>query len=427
MATAEGTRRLLTRAMGSGALHQANVRLLGPSGLSCAALGFGGYRIGGGPAQRTHALALRSALLAGINLVDTSAHYAATSDGPRAGHGLSEALIGHTVAELIDSGEICRDEVVLCTKLGHVARGDVAPPESVSISPHGSHGGDDWHSVHPSFVQAEVRASYDRLGFAPDFVLLHNPEYFLSQRLRQRAPIADAWDEMYDRLERAFGALEALCEEGKIASGYGVSANFLSCQVSTTGKPNLYEALQLERVIGAAEAAAGGTGKHRLQLVQMPLNLLEGGAVLGRGGAVPEAADGDVATARRLGVGVIVNRPMNAIPIPGMASGDWGRSGANHVRLRDAKPMGTVEALLKRVLLEELGFEASTSLQQAELRLVSSAQVASCLCGMRAESYVEDAVHVLKQTPLDDALVQAAFRKARQAVEELGGQTRGLW
>merc|ERR1719254_82393 len=98
---------------------------------------------------------------------------------------------------------------------------------------------------------------------------------------------------MYERLERAFGALEALCDQGAIGHGYGVSANFLSCLFSTTGRPNIYEALALDRVLDAAARAAGGRDRHRLQLVQLPLNAVESGAVLGRGEAVPEAAEGD--------------------------------------------------------------------------------------------------------------------------------------
>lgn len=428
MATAEGTRRFLARAADSGALHLANVRTLGRTRLTCAAVGFGAYRVGGGdPAQvKAHMSALRAALRAGVNLIDTSSHYSAATGAPGGGHGDSERLIGKAIAEAITGGEAAREELIVCTKVGHVARGASPPESSVSISPQG--GSDDWHSIHPSFVETEVRASAERLGTAPDFVMLHNPEYFLSAQMLKRVKIADAWDEMYDRLRLAFGALEKLCDEGVIGNGYGVSGNFLSCSFSTSGRPNLYEALAVDRVVDMAAVAAGGPDAHRLKLVQLPFNLLEGGAVLGRGKAVAEASEGDCTVASRLGLAVVGNRPLHGIPLPGMASGDWGRQGASHIRFREAKPMGTVEALLKRVLVEKLSIDGNVPMQEAALRLALSApSLSCCLCGSRRESYVDDVAAALRAAPFTAEQVSQTLQAARQAAAELGGTPRRFW
>ncbi|CAK0819664.1 unnamed protein product, partial [Prorocentrum cordatum] len=431
MATIEGTARLLRRAVERGALHPANVRALGDSRLSCAALGFGAYRVGGGD-ETAHHGALSAALRAGVNLVDTSSHYSAGGGKPGGGHGASERLVRRVLADAAEAGQVCREGVVICTKLGHVERGAEPPPESVVIAQQGDVHGEDWHSIDPGFVEAEVRASGERLGTPPDFVLLHNPEYFLSAQLVKRVPIADAWDEMYDRLERAFGALEALCDEGAIGHGYGVSGNFLSCLFSTTGRPNLYEALALDRVVDAAARAArrrGGSG-HRLRLAQLPLNVFESGAVLGRGAAVPEAAGGDCAAAAGLKVALMSNRPLNALPMPGVSAGDWGRS-ASHLRLRDARPMGAVESLLRRVLSEALaegGGGDALPLQQLSLRLsLSAPSVACCLNGMHDARYVQDAAAVLQAAPFSAEQTVRALQAARSAAEELGCERRGLW
>jgi len=431
MASAEGTARFLRRAVERGALHSSNWRRFGPD-LSCAAVGFGAYRVGGGDKELVHAAALRAAFRAGVNLVDTSSHYCAAADGPNNGHGASERLIGRVIAKALDTGEVERDEVIVCTKLGHVARGVDAPPDAVPVGGGFQGGGDDWHCIHPEFVAAEVLASRERLGITPDFVLLHNPEYFLSSKLRQRAPIADAWDEMYERLKLAFQALEALCDEGAITSGYGVSANFLSCLFSTTGRPNLYEALALDRVLDAAATAAGPQRAHRLKIVQLPLNAVESGVILGRGTAVPEAAEGDCSLAARLGVNVVANRPINALPLPGVSSGDWGRGGASHLKLREARPMGTVESLIQRVLLEKLFDDKLPSptppLQQVALRLTTSAPSVACtLCGVRTEQYLHDAIAVLKEPPFSSEQVTSALGAVRSAAEELGCAKRGLW
>lgn len=425
MATVEGTRRILGRAVNQGMVHAMNIRALGP--LSCAALGFGAYRIGGGDKEPVHRAALRSALRAGVNLIDTSSHYSAIAGGA---HGASERLIGQVVAEAMQAGDVTRDELVICTKLGHAAQG-AAPPGGVLVNPNNTN---IWHSIDPEFVDTEVRASRERLGTPPDFVLLHNPEYFLQDQLHKKVPIADAWGEMYEKLQLAFQKLEVLCKEGMITTGYGVSGNFLSCYFSITGRPNLYEALALDRVVDAA-AAAAGTKAHRLKLVQLPLNVFENGAVLGRGGVVPEATKGDCTLADELGVAVVTNRPLNALPMPNVSSGDWNQTGASYLRLADKKPMGSTEALLKRVLLEALSEEGSSiqhsksaSLQQLALHLAMSAPSVSCsLCGTRSETYVEDATAVLRQPPLSAAQVLRAFTAIRTLAEELGCETKGLW
>merc|ERR1712194_533464 len=122
-----------------------------------------------------------------------------------------------------------------------------------------------------------------------------------------------------------------------------------------------------------AVASGRAREEHRFRLAQLPLNALESGAVLGRGNAVPEAAEGDCFVAEKLGVSVVANRPLMALPMPGVSSGDWGRN-HEHTRLRDEKPMKAVEALLRRTLRDALfeGTEAAAanvSLQQLALRL----------------------------------------------------------
>mmetsp|Transcript_49317 Transcript_49317/g.78011 ORF Transcript_49317/g.78011 Transcript_49317/m.78011 type:complete len:423 (+) Transcript_49317:42-1310(+) len=422
MATIEGTRRFLRRAVDQGLLHAANARVLGRTNLECAAIGFGGYRIGGGPQQAKHKDAIHSALRAGVNLLDTSTHYTAFGEAPGGGHGTSEQLIGQAVQEAIAAGDVTREELILCSKVGHVRRGDTPPEHSVSVHSQGV--GDDWHSIDPVFLEAEVRGSLERLGTPPDFILLHNPEYFLTAQMLQKVSIADAWDEMYERLAAAFTVLERLCDEGVISAGYGISGNFLSCSFSTTGRPNLYEALAVDRVTAAATSVRGKD--HRLRLIQIPLNATEGGAVLGRGKVVPEASEGDCALANSLGLATITNRPLMSIPLPGIAAGDWGRQGASHIYLREKKPMGTVESLLKRALLESLSLEVP--FQQAALRLALSGPSVSCtLCGARSTSYVEDISAVLREPPLATELVVRALEVTRSALLEVGGEKRRYW
>ncbi|CAL1127527.1 unnamed protein product [Cladocopium goreaui] len=421
MATVEGTARFVERVLASGRLHPSNARRLGP--FACTALGFGAYRLvpegsATGAATAATASGALTRALDSVNVIDTSSHYA---------FGHSERVIGATL-----HGRP-RDELIVCTKVGHVPRGEM-PKGAVPIGAHRGAGttSDDWHCISPTFVDSEVKACTERLGTKPDFVFLHNPEYLLSARMQEKVPIADAWDEMYQSLFEAFKILERLCNDGIITSGYGVSSNFLSCMFSVTGLPNLYESLVLDRVVDAAASAARAEGlqKHRFQVAQLPLNAFENGAVLGR--TPGTQAEGDCSMAQRLGVSILTNRPINALPMPGVSTGDWGRGGNSYLQLREAKPMGTTQSLLKRVVLDALAdakakAEAEATLQQVALRLASSSNVSCTLNGAHQTKYVEDLEDVLKVASLSESQVQRAMQSVRSMATELGCQTKGLW
>src|SRR5919199_6394973 len=95
-ATPEGTKRR--------AGERPGYRALGPTGLNVSIVGFGGYRTG--RTDPAHQEALRAALAAGVNLIDTSSNYV---------FGDSERLMGEVLAE----GGVPRDEVVVVTKIGY--------------------------------------------------------------------------------------------------------------------------------------------------------------------------------------------------------------------------------------------------------------------------------------------------------------------
>ncbi|CAK9056972.1 Oxalate--CoA ligase (Oxalyl-CoA synthetase) (Peroxisomal-coenzyme A synthetase) [Durusdinium trenchii] len=402
MATVEGTRRFVERLVRQQRLAPAlATRRLGP--LHCTALGFGAYRFPGEAKDQVPREILQRAL-SSVNVIDTSSHYVS---------GESEREIGKFFSA-VDA----REEYILCTKVGHVPRG-TSPKGAVPIYQRvmESSAQDDLHCIEGSFVESEVRSCLERLKMKQiDFVMLHNPEYLLSARMQEKVPIADAWDEMYGALFEAFKTLERLCDEGIISCGYGVSSNFLSCLFSVTGLPNLYESLVLDRVLDAAQAAAQAENCQscRFQVAQLPLNAWENGAVLGR----EAQAEGDCFMATRLGISLLTNRPINALPIPGVSSGDWGRND-KHLQLREAKPMGTTESLLKRVLTEALGEEAP--LQQLALRLALSAPGSACtLNGAHRWNYLDDLEEVLTKEPFQVSQVQKAMTAARSMATELG-------
>jgi aryl-alcohol dehydrogenase-like predicted oxidoreductase len=163
-----------------------------------------------------------------------------------------------------------------------------------------------WHCIHPEFLEDQLQRSLDRLELETlDFCLLHNPEYFLSDAARRGVPVEKARDQFYRRLQAAFAYLESQVTEGRVA-GYGVSSNAL---VSPAHASN---ATSLALMLAAAHEGAGAD--HHFRVIQLPLNLLESGAVFER----KDGADGDqtvLQAAQKAGIAVLANRPLNAFAV----------------------------------------------------------------------------------------------------------------
>ena len=227
-------------------------------------LGFGTYRVGQGEAEQREALI--KALRMGCNLIDTSTNY---MDGE------SEQLVGTVLQEMIRTGEIAREEVIVVSKIGYVQGQNLthAQAREKSGKPYPDmvkYGEDIWHCIHPDFLADQLTQSLDRLGLATlDVCLLHNPEYFLSHATRLGS--ADAPDlyalreQFYARLQLAFEYCETQVHAGRIRA-YGVSSN------TSTAAPEDSGATSLSRMVAAAKEAAKKVGKSYASLypVAMP-------------------------------------------------------------------------------------------------------------------------------------------------------------
>jgi aryl-alcohol dehydrogenase-like predicted oxidoreductase len=266
-----------------------------------------------------------------VNLVDTSTNY---TDGG------SERLVGRVVGDAIRRGRIAREEIVVVSKIGYVQGENLALaqaretagrpfPEMVHYQP------GCWHCVHPEFLEDQLARSLDRLGLETlDVCLLHNPEYFLSDATHNNGgKLEGVRDEFYRRLVVAFRFLEERVAAGTLG-WYGVSSNTAAHAADDP------EATSLTRMLAAAEEA-GGSG-HHFGVLQLPMNLFEAGGVL-----EPNDPPDAPAAARRTvlelasaeGIGVLVNRPLNAVVGRGM------------VRLADfaAAPASAVDRQLEAV------------------------------------------------------------------------------
>jgi hypothetical protein len=272
---------------------------LGSTGLTTSKVGFGGYRVDDETPR--HREALEKALLSGCNLIDTSTNY---MDGG------SERCVGIALGALVRAGKLCREEVIVVSKIGYVQGTNLVLaqereaagqsfPEMVKYMD------GCWHCIHPEFLGEQFERSLARLQLDTlDVCLLHNPEYFFSDaKKRGRGSLEDLRTEFYRRLRDAFAFFESQVAVGTIR-WYGVSSN---TAVSPASDP---EATSLSRMLDAAREA-GGPG-HHFRVLQLPMNLFEGGGVLERN----TGADNQqtvLEAAVEAGVGVLVNRPLNAI------------------------------------------------------------------------------------------------------------------
>jgi uncharacterized protein len=289
-ATVEGTRR-------GAESWDAGARTLGRTGLLVSPVGFGGYRVRDD--SPLHRRALADALRGGVNLVDTSTNY---------GDGRSEALVGLVLQNLVQQGELRREHVVVVSKAGYLQGQNLARarartpafPEVVEL------GAELAHCIHPEFLRAQLDESLGRLGLERlDVLLLHNPEYFLEDAHARGVEREAAREQYRARLRAAFEHLEAEVQRGRIG-WYGVSSNGF---VVDAAEPAFTSATD---VIAAARAAGGDA--HRLGVLQLPMNLLELGA-LHRAQPADGGSRSPLQVAQAHDLGVLVNRPLNA----------WGR------------------------------------------------------------------------------------------------------
>lgn len=252
---------------------------LGRTELSVSPLGFGGYRVH--DRDPCHRAALELALDSGVNLIDTSTNY---------GDGASELLVGQTLRAR------ARRDTVVVTKIGY-AQGENLRlaeareregrpfPEMVKYQP------DCWHAISPEFLADQLDRSLHRLGIPRiDVLLLHNPEYFL----KAGGNHAD----YYERIRRAFEHLETECDRGRIQY-YGVSSNSL---------PESRESPEFTSLELLWEAAEAVSRSHRFGVIQFPFNLYESGAAT----EVNNGPRTITQLARELGLGTLINRPLNA-------------------------------------------------------------------------------------------------------------------
>ncbi len=257
-------------------------RLLGNTRYETHPFGFGSYRTTKG--NSSHETALRAYLAQGGNLIDTSANY---------GDGGSEKLIGHVIKDL------ARENIILVSKGGYIQGQNMLAARLQNFPETVFYNDDLWHSMHPNFLAHQLDHSLERLNTPYiDIYLLHNPEYFINHEAKTNPITEVVLDEFYRRIREAFLFLETEVLRGRIRY-YGISSNNFGFHARDRARTSVLRCWEIAEKISS---------DHHFRVIQMPLNLYEGG------GALFGTQDGitTLEFCNDKKIGVLVNRPLNA-------------------------------------------------------------------------------------------------------------------
>ena len=201
--------------------------------------------------------ALATALGSGINLLDTAINYR---------HQRSERAIGAVLKDLIENGQLRRDEVLVCTKAGFLAFDGDLPADMRGyfmreyvqtgiLDPQQVAGGS--HCMSPRYLGDQIDRSRRNLGLETiDVFYIHNPESQLTEIERPA---------FRERLQSAFAMLEEAVMQGKIRF-YGIATwNGLRLREEER------DYISLAALLDIAQAAGGE--QHHFRFLQLPFNL----------------------------------------------------------------------------------------------------------------------------------------------------------
>jgi aryl-alcohol dehydrogenase-like predicted oxidoreductase len=259
-ATPEGTRNFSARfpeAERVGNFRQAS-GVKGFKDLWFSSIGMGSY-LGetDAAADQLYQQAAVTAVRHGINVLDTAINYR---------HQRSERNFGEAIRELLKSGEVQRQDLIVCSKAGYLSfDGDVpADPRQyftkeyidTGIIKHSDVAG-GMHCMASAYIADQIGRSRRNLGLETiDVFYLHNPE----TQLAEVAP-----PEFHARLKAAFATLEKAVAAGKIRS-YGIASwNAFRVPQGEHGHMSLAECLSAARDVAGED--------HHFRFVQIPFNL----------------------------------------------------------------------------------------------------------------------------------------------------------
>jgi len=200
---------------------------------------------------------IKTAVLNGINHIDTAINYR---------YQVSEEEIGEALSELFSENKVSRDQLFITSKAGflplefpfpenpyqwiekNVLDNDLASKDEIII---------DQHCMSPNYLRWSVLKSLQNLGLKTlDVVYLHNPETqlgYVDQKTFKK------------RIKKAFELFEKMVQEKKIRS-YGIASwNAFLYEEGHTEYISLKEMVEIAVEVGGKD--------HHFRYVQSPYNI----------------------------------------------------------------------------------------------------------------------------------------------------------
>ena len=242
---------------------------------------FGTYRVSDLNPQ--HIEALKEAIDSGITMIDTSSNY---MDGG------AERAIALAFREYEDK----INDVQIVSKYGYIQGSNMELHKEEPFDDVVEYSEECYHCIAKSFMHSQLTLTLKRLERKKiDCYLIHNPEYYMIDAIKNGVEKDDMLDEMYKRIEDAFIGLEEEVKAGRIGS-YGISSNSFSVA------HNSNEFLPYEDLITLADTASEivGNDTHSFTTIELPINMLETEGLK------------CASWAKENGLRILANRPLNA-------------------------------------------------------------------------------------------------------------------
>ncbi len=266
------------------------------NGLTLSNIGVGTYL--GNPDEQTDEMvvcAIKKSILEGINIIDTAINYRAQ----KAERSVSKALL-----ELIQDGNINRNEIFISTKNGYLTNdGDIKEDfwqyvNREYVSKGVIQNGDissGYHCMATPYLEDQLERSRKNLGLeCIDLMYLHNAV---------EGQIKDVTkDQFMKNLREVFKFYESKRKEGKIRF-YGMAT--WDCFRVQSDNPNF---LELSEVITLANDSGGAD--HGFRFIQLPYNMYLDQALLMKNQSYGGNLDSILQAAKSYGIGVFTSVPL---------------------------------------------------------------------------------------------------------------------
>ena len=266
------------------------------SGLTLSSIGVGTYL--GNPDDLTDSLvqeAIKTSVASGINVIDTAINYRAQK---------AERSVGKAISELVESGNIKREELFISTKNGYITNdGDVGEEfwmniQNSLVKPGVIKSGDissGYHCMTIPYLQDQLKRSMKNLGLdCIDLMYIHNAAEGQLQDISK--------EEFMKKLREVFAFYESQRNGGAIKY-YGMAT--WECFRVPKDHPqylSIYDIVKISKEVGGTD--------NGFRFIQLPYNMYLDQALTLKNQEIEGGQYSILESSVKLGIGVFASVPL---------------------------------------------------------------------------------------------------------------------